>query len=233
MREARFRTAHALGQRNSRWADVREAGNKQKEIRMEKITNTSERTDNSKRIQNLVLAAMLTAVGIVLPFFTGQIPQIGNMLLPMHLPVLVCGLICGWQYGGIVGFVLPLLRHILFGMPPMPNGISMAFELAAYGAIAGFVYNHSRWQCIVSLYRSLVIAMVGGRIVWGAASMVVLGITGGAFTWQIFMAGAFLNAIPGIILQLVLIPALMLALHRTGLVPFRRQQRAVSQAAGE
>ena len=109
----------------------------------------------------------------------------------------------------------------------------MAFELAAYGAIAGFVYNHSRWQCIVSLYRSLVIAMVGGRIVWGAASMVVLGITGGAFTWQIFMAGAFLNAIPGIILQLVLIPALMLALHRTGLVPFRRQQRAVSQAAGE
>lgn len=233
MREARFRTAHALGQRDSRWADVREAGNKQKEIRMEKITKTSERTDNSKRIQNLVLAAMLTAVGIVLPFFTGQIPQIGNMLLPMHLPVLVCGLICGWQYGGIVGFVLPLLRHILFGMPPMPNGISMAFELAAYGAIAGFVYNHSRWQCIISLYRSLVIAMVGGRIVWGAASMVVLGITGGAFTWQIFMAGAFLNAIPGIILQLVLIPALMLALHRTGLVPFRRQQRAVSQAAGE
>ncbi len=200
---------------------------------MEKTTRTSERTDNSKRIQNLVLAAMLTAVGIVLPFFTGQIPQIGNMLLPMHLPVLVCGLICGWQYGGIVGFILPLLRHVLFGMPPMPNGIAMAFELAAYGAIAGFVYNHSRWQCIVSLYRSLLIAMVGGRIVWGAVSIVVLGIAGGAFTWQMFMASAFLNAIPGIILQLVLIPALMLALHRTGLVPFRREQKAVSQAAGE
>lgn len=200
---------------------------------MEKTTKTTERTDNSKRIQNLVLAAMLTAVGIVLPFFTGQIPQIGNMLLPMHLPVLVCGLICGWQYGGIVGFILPLLRHVLFGMPPMPNGISMAFELAAYGAIAGFVYNHSRWQCIVSLYRSLLIAMVGGRIVWGAVSIVVLGIAGGAFTWQMFMASAFLNAIPGIILQLVLIPALMLALHRTGLVPFRREQKAVSQAAGE
>lgn len=197
---------------------------------MEKTTKT---TDNKNHIQNLVLAAMLTAVGIVLPFFTGQIPQIGNMLLPMHLPVLVCGLICGWQYGGITGFVLPLLRYMLFGMPPMPNGISMAFELAAYGAIAGFLYNHSRWQCIISLYRCLLIAMVGGRIVWGAASMVVLGLGGGAFTWQMFLAGAFLNAIPGIILQLVLIPALMLALHRTGLVPFRRQQRAVSQAAGE
>lgn len=191
------------------------------------------KTDTKKRIRNLVLAAMLMAVGIVLPFFTGQIPQIGNMLLPMHLPVLICGLICGWQYGGIIGFILPLLRHVLFGMPPMPNGISMAFELAAYGAIAGFVYNHSRWQCIVSLYRALLIAMVGGRIVWGAVSIVVLGMTGGAFTWQIFMAGAFLNAIPGIILQLVLIPALMLALHRTGLVPFRREQKAVSRAAGE
>ena len=84
-----------------------------------------------EHIKNLVTAAMLLAVGIVLPFFTGQIPQIGSMLLPMHLPVLVCGLICGWQYGGIVGFILPLLRYALFGMPPMPNGIAMAFELAA------------------------------------------------------------------------------------------------------
>ena len=118
-------------------------------------------------IKDIVMAAMLLAVGIVLPFFTGQIPQIGSMLLPMHLPVLVCGLICGWQYGGIVGFVLPLLRYVLFGMPPMPNGLAMAFELAAYGAISGFLYNRSRWQCIVSLYRSLIIAMIGGRVIWG------------------------------------------------------------------
>ena len=79
-------------------------------------------------IKDIVMAAMLLAVGIVLPFFTGQIPQIGSMLLPMHLPVLVCGLICGWQYGGIVGFVLPLLRYVLFGMPPMPNGLAMALN---------------------------------------------------------------------------------------------------------
>lgn len=72
------------------------------------------------------------AVGIVLPIFTGQIPQIVNMLLPMHLSVIVCGLICGWQYGCIVGFLLPLLRYVLFAMPPMPNGLAMAFELAAY-----------------------------------------------------------------------------------------------------
>ncbi len=183
-------------------------------------------------IKDIVMAAMLLAVGIVLPFFTGQIPQIGSMLLPMHLPVLVCGLICGWQYGGIVGFVLPLLRYVLFGMPPMPNGLAMAFELTAYGAISGFLYNRSRWQCIVSLYRSLIIAMIGGRVIWGIVRVVMLGMTGNAFTWQMFMAGAFLNAVPGIILQLVFIPALMVALNKTGLVRFRREQKAALQQKG-
>ncbi len=183
-----------------------------------------------KNIRNLVTAAMLMAVGIVLPFFTGQIPQVGNMLLPMHLPVIVCGLICGWQYGGIVGFMLPLLRYVLFGMPPMPNGLAMAFELAAYGAISGFLYNRSRWQCIVSLYRSLVIAMIGGRVIWGMVRVVMLGMTGNAFTWQMFMAGAFLNAVPGIILQLVFIPALMVALNKTGIVRFYREQKATVKA---
>lgn len=177
-----------------------------------------------QHIQKLVTAAMLLAVGIVLPFFTGQVPQVGSMLLPMHLPVIVCGLICGWQYGGIVGFILPLLRHVLFGTPPMPNGIAMAFELAAYGAVSGFLYNRSRWQCIVSLYRSLIIAMVIGRIVWGGVRVLMLGMTGNAFTWQMFMAGAFLNAVPGIILQLVFIPALMVALNKTGLVRFHGKQ---------
>ncbi|MDE6608731.1 MAG: ECF transporter S component, partial [Lachnospiraceae bacterium] len=155
--------------------------------------------------------------------------QIGSMLLPMHLPVLVCGLICGWQYGGIVGFLLPLLRYVLFGMPPMPNGIAMAFELAAYGAISGFLYNRSKWQCIVSLYRSLVIAMIGGRVIWGIVRVVMLGMTGNAFTWQMFMAGAFLNAVPGIILQLVFIPALMVALNKTGLVRFHKETRGAVQ----
>ena len=73
------------------------------------------------RVQNLALSAMFMAIGLVLPFLTGQIPQIGSMLLPMHLPVLLCGLICGWQYGGLVGFVLPLLRYLLFGMPHLSH----------------------------------------------------------------------------------------------------------------
>lgn len=176
----------------------------------------------SSPTKNLVLAAMFLALGLVLPFLTGQIPQIGSMLLPMHLPVFLCGLICGWQYGGLVGFVMPLMRSALFTMPPMYTAIAMAFELAAYGLIAGLLYSRSPWQCVVALYRSLLIAMVGGRIVWGAARLLLSGLAGQAFGWQIFFAGAFLNAIPGIVLQLILIPALMLALDRTGMVPFRK-----------
>ena len=181
---------------------------------------------SKQRIYDLILAALCMALGIVLPFFTGQIPQIGGMLLPMHLPVLLCGLLCGWQYGGLVGFVLPLLRYAMFGMPPIfPTGIAMAFELAAYGIIAGYLYNHSRWQCVISLYRSLIAAMFGGRIVWGVVRVLLTGVSGEPFTWQLFLSGAFLTAIPGIILQLVFIPVLMVALDRTGMVRFRREDK--------
>lgn len=182
-----------------------------------------EQQTTKKHLKNMVLAAMFMAIGLVLPFFTGQIPQVGNMLLPMHLPVILCGLICGWQYGGIVGFVLPLLRLAMFGAPPVFTAIAMAFELATYGIVAGWLYNHSRWQCIISLYRSLLIAMVSGRIVWAAVRVVLMGVAGQAFGWQMFISGAFVTAIPGIILQLVFIPAFMVALDRTGLVHFSRR----------
>lgn len=173
------------------------------------------------KIQALVQAAIFLAIGLVLPFFTGQIPQIGKMLLPMHLPVLLCGLICGWQYGLAVGFILPLLRFAAFGMPILfPTGIAMAFELAAYGGIVGILYTRSRWQCIAALYRCLIAAMLAGRVVWGIAEVILLRLSNNVFTWELFMAGAFINAIPGIVLQLVLIPVVMVALDRTGMVPF-------------
>ena len=178
----------------------------------------------NRYIKNLVLSAMFLALGIVLPFVTGQVPQVGSMLLPMHIPVLLCGFICGWQYGTAVGFIMPLLRFALFSMPRMPTALAMAFEMATYAFVAGFLYSRARWQCTRMLYRSLIIAMIAGRIVWAAAMIVLLGLSGGVFTWQMFISGAFLNAIPGIILQLVLIPAIMVALDRAKLVPFRRSE---------
>lgn len=178
-------------------------------------------------LKKLTLSAMFMAVGIILPMITGQIQQIGSMLLPMHLPVFLCGLICGWQYGAIVGFTLPLLRSLLFTMPPLyPVAIAMAFELCTYGLVAGFLYNRSKWQCVVALYRSMLVAMLAGRIVWGAAEIVLLGLQGSAFTWKAFMAGAFLNALPGIALQLIFVPALMVALNKTGLVKFKKTNPA-------
>lgn len=184
----------------------------------------SQKPINKKNpVYQLTLSAMFVAIGLVLPFLTGQVPQIGKMLLPMHIPVLLCGLICGWQYGLVVGFILPLLRYFLFSMPILfPTGIGMSLELATYGLVVGLLYSRSRWQCVIALYRSMVIAMISGRVVWGVAQIFLLGISGSAFTWQMFLAGAFLNAIPGIILQLILIPAIMVALNRTGLVRFAR-----------
>ena len=171
-------------------------------------------------VKKLAVTAMLFAVGMVLPFFIGQIPAIGKMLLPMHIPVLLCGFIVGWQYGALIGFLLPIVRGLVFGMPPLyPNAIAMAFEMAAYGFVSGYLYSHARWQCPKMLYISLVTAMLAGRIVWAFAEVILLGIGGNIFTWKMFAAGAFLNAIPGIIVQLTLIPLIMVALRRAKVVP--------------
>lgn len=185
----------------------------------------------SASLKNLVLSAMFLAIGIVLPFFTGQIPAIGKMLLPMHIPVLLCGLICGWPYGLGVGFVLPLLRSLLFSFPAMyPSAVGMAFELAVYGAVVGYLYAHSKYQCLKALYKCLIPAMVAGRLVWGAVMIVLMGLGGSIFTWELFLTGALLNALPGIVLQLVLIPAVMVLLDRTKLVRFSRVEPIAEQA---
>ena len=165
------------------------------------------------RIRKIVLAGLMMALGIVLPFVTGQIPQIGSMLLPMHIPVLLCGFICGWKYGLVVGAVVPLLRSMMFGMPPMMTAIAMAFELAVYGCVTGFLYKKLPGKK-VKLYISLISAMILGRIVWGMVSLVIYGVTNAVFTWQIFIGGALLNAIPGIILQLIVVPALVLVIEK-------------------
>lgn len=173
---------------------------------------------NQISVLKLVLSAFFIALGILLPFLTGQIPEIGSALLPMHLPVLVCGFVCGWPYGLAVGAVTPLLRSMLFGMPiMMPSAVGMAFELAVYGAATGLLYAKlpkKNW----SVYVSLIGAMVAGRVVWGIVSVPLYGIVNKAFSFQIFIAGAVLNAVPGILLQLVLVPVIIIALKRAGVM---------------
>ncbi len=185
----------------------------------------------NKSLLNLVLSAMFLALGLVLPFLTGQIKEIGNMLLPMHIPVMLCGLVCGWQYGLIVGAIVPIMRSMIFGMPVMfPSAIGMAFELATYGFVIGYLFGHAKWKCIKSLYRCLAISMVSGRIVWGVVQCFLLGLGENGFTLTAFLTSSVLNAIPGIILQLVLIPAIMLVLGKTHLVHFNSKHKCEKTA---
>lgn len=164
--------------------------------------------------KKLVNAALMLALGMVLPFLTGQIPSVGSRLLPMHIPALLTGYISGPMYGLLVGFIMPLFRSMIFGMPPMfPTAVAMAFELATYGFIAGLLYRRMN-KNTGNIYLSLIIAMVMGRFVWGLVSYVLYGLGESAFTWQIFTAGAFVNALPGILIQIILIPVLVLALKK-------------------
>lgn len=170
---------------------------------------------NNKK--KMILAAFFLALGLLMPFLTGQIREIGNKLLPMHIPVLICGFVCGWQYGLLVGFITPLLRSILFGMPLPVVAIGMAFELAVYGAVTGMLYQKLK-KTKLAIYVSLFVAMTAGRLVWGIVSALIYGIQGTAFTWTMFVGGALLNAIPGIVLQIILIPILVMALEKTGVM---------------
>ena len=172
---------------------------------------------SSLQIRKLTYAALYLAIALVLPFVTGQIPEIGAMLCPMHIPVLLCGFMCGWPWGLAVGFFAPLLRGVLFGMPVLfPTGVAMAFELAIYGGTAGILYSRiprKKW----TVYAVLLTAMIAGRLVWGLVHVIIAGLTGSEFTIALFIAGAVTNAVPGIILQIVLIPILVMAMDRAGL----------------
>lgn len=160
-------------------------------------------------IKTLVLASMFLALALLLPFLTGQIQQIGSMLCPMHIPVLLCGFFCGGPWGFAVGLIAPILRSFLFGMPPLfPVATCMAFELATYGLVAGLL--HKKY----SVYVSLIGAMIAGRLVWGIAMFACMGFNMEKFGFSAFLAGAVTNAIPGIILQLVFIPALVITLEK-------------------
>ena len=164
------------------------------------------KTKNASPVRQLVPAALFLALAFVLPLLTGQVPKVGSMLCPMHFPVLLCGFVLGGPWGLAVGFAAPLLRSVLFGMPPMfPVAISMAFELATYGLVSGLLWRRAKHN-LPALYAVLLTAMVSGRIVWGIVRFVLAGLTGGSFPFSAFLSGALFTAVPGIVAQLVLIP---------------------------
>ena len=173
-----------------------------------------------ERTRTMVLAGMFLAIGVVLPSVTGSIKEIGDTLLPLHLVVMLCGVICGWQYAAPIGAMLPFLRAIFFGKPPLyPNAVWMAAELIAYGFVIGFLFSLRKKYSRTWLLICLVCSMLAGRAVWGITKAILLGLMDKPFGVQAFLIGGFADALPGIILQFILVPLI------TELA-FRLQKRA-------
>ena len=168
-------------------------------------------TKTRSATRDLVLAALFLALAFVLPMITGHVPQIGNMLCPMHFPVLLAGFVLGGPWGLALGFAAPLLRSPSKMMYPI--AIAMAFELATYGAVAGFMYRKVQ-HTLPMIYATLVTSMVAGRLVWGAVRFVLAGLSGSSFPFSAFLSGAVLTAVPGIVAQLILIPLIVAALQK-------------------
>lgn len=164
-----------------------------------------------------VLSGVFLALCLMLPFFTGQIPQIGSMLSPMHIPVFICGLVCGWPYAAIIGFTAPLLRHGMFSMPPLITAVAMAFELFAYGGFTA-LFSKMLPENTANIYVSLILSMVLGRFVWGIVKYILALLTHFEFTFAAFMSGAFITAVPGIICHLIIVPLVVMAIRKSGVL---------------
>lgn len=170
-----------------------------------------------KQVKYLVMTALCVALGVVLPVTLHAIPNAGSILLPMHIPVLLCGLVCGPVYGLACGILAPLLSSLITSMPPMAMLPSMICELAVYGLVADILIRviKTRYN-IANLYLSLLGAMLIGRVIYGALNSLIF--RAGEYSLQLWLTGAFVTALPGIAIQLVLLPVLVLALQKARLV---------------
>lgn len=172
-------------------------------------------------IKKCVTTAACMALCVVLPMALHGIPNAGVLLSPMHLPVLLCGLICGWPYGLACGLLGPFLSSLISGMPPVgPVLYGMLIELAVYGLVTGVLMRliHTG-KLIADLYISLLAAMLLGRLAGGLAKALVF--SAGSYTFKAWATSYFVSSLPGIVIQLILLPILYLALLRARLVPAR------------
>ena len=163
------------------------------------------------------MTALCVALGVVLPQALHAVPNAGNVLLPMHIPVLLCGLTCSWAYGLGCGVLTPLMSHLVTGMPPAAVLPAMVCELAAYGLISGLTAKFIRTgRRAADIYIQLISAMLIGRVIYGVTNALIF--RAGAYSMEVFLTAAFVTALPGILLQLLLLPTLVLLLERAGVL---------------
>ena len=171
-------------------------------------------------VKTSIITAVCIALCVVLPQAFHAIPNAGSIYLPMHIPVLLCGLICGWPYGLLCGLAGPALSALITGMPPAAVLPGMMVECGVYGLAAGLLMQLVRTKRLYAdLYISLVAAMLLGRVVSGAAKALIF--SAGSYSMASWVAGSFVTALPGIIIQLALLPSIVYALMRARLIPQR------------
>lgn len=174
---------------------------------------------NMNSVRRMTLSAVCIALCVVLPIAFHSIPDAGSVFLPMHIPVLICGMICGWPYGFVCGLVGPLLSSVLTGMPPVAYLPPMMIECGVYGLTAGLLlkYIHTR-HTYADLYIALVGAMIAGRIVSGIAKALIFTPGMALSAW---VSASFVTALPGIVIQLVFLPSVVLTLMKAKVIPVR------------
>lgn len=170
------------------------------------------------KVRKMVVTALCAALGIVLPLVFHGVPNAGVVFLPMHIPILLCGILCGASYGLLCGFFTPLLSSILTGMPPAALLPVMICELTVYGYVAGLVSKFRFKKPILSIYMALIAAMIAGRVTYGVCNSLLF--RAGDYSMQLWLTTAFITSFPGILIQLILIPILVLALRRAKVLSF-------------
>lgn len=179
-------------------------------------------------VKKSILTALCIALCVVLPMAFHAIPNAGSVYSPMHIPVLLCGLVCGGPFGLLCGIAGPLISSLLTQMPPVAYLPAMMIELAAYGFLSGFLMRlvHTG-KLAADLYISLLVAMVGGRLLAGVAKALIF--AAGKYSISVWATSYFVVCLPGLILQLILIPIIFIALEKSALIPVRyTKQRATS-----
>lgn len=173
------------------------------------------------KTKKTVISGLCIAIGILLPMLFHSIPGAGGIFLPMHLPILICGLVCGWPYGLACGLIAPLLSHLFTGMPPAPVLPGMMIELAVYGVAAGLLIRYLRTKNeTAKLFIAMVGAMLAGRVAGGLMNALIF--QEGKYTLTAWLTASFVTGLPGIAIQLILIPAVILALRKTKMIPAQR-----------
>ena len=171
-------------------------------------------------VKKSTLCALCIALCIVLPVAFHAL-GVGAVFLPMHIPVFLCALTCGWAYGMFCGAAGCALSSLLTGMPTVTGLPAMAAELAIYGLITGLLYRFIRTKnAYADLLISVIAAMILGRVAAGAINALIFA-RGVTYSLAMWVSAYLFTSWPGTVLILISVPALIAALMRAGLIPER------------